>query len=245
MLAETMTQKPRRRSAVEKRLLELGANLAEQNGWEQPAYFKSPESEVEAVRQGAGLFDLSPLTKLDVRAADLSGDWEKIAPEESPPEINRICRATVAGHPVFAARLNPERIFLNAPPGLGTEIEAAMREAVSGSSVGVTDVSSGFTVFELAGPSSALILKKLGPVPLPAEDLTVVQARYAGVYVVILRVDGGGDDAPAALPAYRLHVSRDLGLYFWGVLEDAGQEFGLIPYGTEARSRLCPNVFPG
>ena len=153
----------------------------------------------------------------------------------------------MAGHPVFAARLNPERIFLNASPGLGTEIEAAMREVVSRSSVGVTDVTSGFAVFELAGPSSALILKKLGPVAPPEEDLTVVQARYAGVHVVILRVDGGGrgDDAPAALPAYRLHVSRDLGLYFWGVLEDAGQEFGLTPYGTEARARLCPNGFPG
>ncbi len=238
------SQTPRRRSAVEKKLLELGANLAERDGWWQPTHFKSPESEVEAVRQGVGLADRSPVTKLDLRAKDLPAVWGKVASGAAPPESNRISRAEVAGHPVLAARLNPERVLLHARPGVGKALEGAIKEAASGLSVGVTDVTSGFSVFELAGPSSALILRKLGPVAPPRDDFAIVQARYVGVQVITFRVDGGGGDRQNSLRLYQLHVPRDLGFYFWSVLEDAGHEFGLTPYGTEARALLCPNAFP-
>ncbi len=245
MLAATNNRTPRRRSAMEKRFLELGANLVERDGWWQPETFTSPGAEVEAVHRGAGLFDLSPLTKLDVRATDPSAAWEMIFSGEEAPAGDQVRRATLCGRPVLSARLNPESIFLTAPPGEGPAMEAAIREATSGACVGVTDVTSGFSVVELAGPSAALIVKKLSPVAPPADNGLAVQAGVAGVHAIIYRVDGTPDGAETPLPAYRFHVSRDLGLYFWEVLEDAGREFGLTPYGTEARSRLFPNGFPG
>ena len=65
------------------------------------------------------------------------------------------------------------------------------------------------------------------------------------IALVIFRVDGIGAGGNPGIPALRLHVTRDLGLYVWEVLEDAGREFGITPYGTEARSGLFPNGFPG
>ncbi|MFQ5693489.1 MAG: hypothetical protein ACE5IM_10655 [Nitrospinota bacterium] len=244
------TRTPRRRSAVEGRHVELGARLVERDGWWQPEVYASPEAEIEAVLRGAGLFDLSPLGKLDVRALDPSAAWRMIAPGEETPAGPRICRLTLSGQDVLAAGLNPERIFLTGAPGSGAAVERAIREAASGACVSVNDVTSGFTAIELAGPKGASILRKLCPVPPPAEDRLAVQARVGGVHAIVLRVDGApqasAHGAPAeGLPAFRLHVSRDLGLYLWEALEDAGKEFGLIPYGRAARSRLFPNVFPG
>ena len=254
-MPETLT--PPRRSAVEKRLIELGANLVERDGWRQAESFTSAQTEAEAVRNGAGLFDLSPLTKLDIRASNPAAVWPSIFPGVDPPAESgspeggrggggdRIGRAALCGRPVIYARLNPESFLLTAPPGFGPEMEAAVREAASGAGVGVTDVTSGLSVFELAGPSAAPILRKLTAVAPPAEDRRAVQARVAGAHAVIFRVDGDAEAGGPALPALRLHVTRDLGLYVWEVLEDAGDEFGITPYGIEARSRLFRNAFPG
>ena len=74
--------------------------------------------------------------------------------------------------------------------------------------------------------------------------------RRPGGYTLTFRVDsapkGSGVGIPAdGLMAFRLHVSQVVGHYFREVLEDAGREFGLTPYGTEGRARPIPNVFPG
>ncbi|MFQ5914119.1 MAG: hypothetical protein ACE5JS_13150 [Nitrospinota bacterium] len=234
---------------MEKRLLDLGARLVERDGWWQPESYTSPKAEAEAVQKGAGLFDLSPVTKLDIRATEPSAAWGMIFPGQQTPAGDEIHRATLCDRPSLAARLNPERIFLTASPGAGPAMEAAIRESTAGASVGVTDVTSAISAIELAGPAAVSVLRKLTPVAAPAEDRRAVQARVAGVHAIVFRVDGRVDGTPegasSSLPAFRLHVSRDLGLYFWEVLEDAGREFGLMPYGTEARSRLFPNVFPG
>ncbi len=248
-MPETLT--PPRRSAVEKRLIALGANLVERDGWRQAESFTSAQAEAEAVRNGAGLFDLSPLTKLDIRASNPAAVWPSIFPGVDAPaesgslEGDRIGRAALCGRPVIYARLNPASFLLTAPPGFGPDMEAAVREATSGAGVGVTNVTSGLSVFELAGPSAAPILRKLTAVAPPAEDHRAVQAQVAGAHAVIFRVDGDAEAGGPAVPALRLHVTRDVGLYVWEVLEDAGGEFGITPYGIEARARLFRNMFPG
>ena len=107
-------------------------------------------------------------------------------------------------------------------------------------------MTSGYAAFELSGPAAESVLHKLTSVPPPAKDAVSVQARVAGVHTLMFRVDGMiAPGKPSSLPAFRLYVSRDLGLSFWEVLEDAGREFRIQPYGTLARAQLFPDVFPG
>ncbi len=240
-MAEPFTAQ--RRSAIEKIALKAGAKLVERNGWRQVESFTSPESEMRAVREGAGISDLSPLTKIDLRARDSSAAWGMVFPGEEGPAGDRIRSAPLCGQPVLAARLNPGRIFFTAPPGWGQTMETAVRKGASEAKVGVTDVTSGFSVIELAGPAAASVLRKLTPVEPPGEDQTLTEAQLGHVHAIIFRVDGLPEVGSEAIPAYRLHVQRDLGFYLWEVLEDAGREFALAPYGTEARSRLFPKVF--
>jgi sarcosine oxidase subunit alpha len=189
--------------------------------------------------------DLSPLTKLDLRARDPLDAWGKVFPGAEAPAGNRLCSASLCGQPLLAARLNPETIFLTASPGWGQAMEAAIREAGSAAKVSVTDVTSGFSIIELTGSAVPSILRKLTPVEPPAEDRTVTQARLAGVRSTIFRVDASSGEGGSSVPTYRLHVSRDVGLHLWEALEDAGREFKLSPYGMEARSRLFPDVVSG
>ncbi|MFQ5693696.1 MAG: hypothetical protein ACE5IM_11710, partial [Nitrospinota bacterium] len=218
----TKDRRPRRRSAMEGRLVALGARLVERDGWWQPEAYTAADEEVGAVRAGVGLFDLSPLSKLDVRALDPAAVWPKVFPGEEVPAANEIRPVALAGRAALAVRLNPERFFLTAPPGAGPEMEAALREAAAaaagaggagGACVGVTDVTSGFASVEVAGPAAAAVLRKLCPAVPPGEDRRAVQGPVAGVLAVICRVDGapGEGGGGAALPAYRRHVSRERG----------------------------------
>ncbi len=251
-MVNPMTHTPRRKSVVEPRLVELGGKLAEQDGWHQAESFASAETEAQAVREGVGLFDLSPLTKIDLRLKDPAAAWPLLFPgEKAPPDsgslgCERIQRNSIQGRPVLIARTSREHFFLTGLPCTASDMERAIREAASGLAVSVTDVTSCYSAFELSGPAAGSVLQKLTRVASPAKDAIAVQARVAGVHTRILRVDGMiAPDKPSSFPAFRLYVSRDLGLSFWEVLEDAGREFRIQPYGTLARAQLFPDVFPG
>ena len=251
-MVNPMTHTPRRKSVVEPRLAALGGKLTEQDGWHQAESFGSAETEIQTVREGVGLFDLSPLTKIDLRLKDPAAAWpllfpgEKAPPDSGSPGCDQIQRNSIQGRPVLIARANRENFFLTSLPCIAPDMERAIREAASGLAASVTDVTSGYAAFELSGPAAESVLHKLTSVPPPAKDAVSVQARVAGVHTLMFRVDGMiAPGKPSSLPAFRLYVSRDLGLSFWEVLEDAGREFRIQPYGTLARAQLFPDVFPG
>ncbi|MCJ8271786.1 MAG: glycine cleavage system aminomethyltransferase GcvT, partial [Psychrosphaera sp.] len=50
--------------------IESGAKMVDFHGWEMPINYGSQIEEHHAVRQGAGMFDVSHMTIVDVKGAD-------------------------------------------------------------------------------------------------------------------------------------------------------------------------------
>lgn len=87
-----------------------------------------------------------------------------------------------------------------------------------------TDLTHGLAVLRLQGAQAAELLSKICGLDFHETVFPsgrVAQTSAAKIKTLIARHDEGDT------PTYFLHVDRPLGQYFWEVVCDAGQEFGL------------------
>ncbi len=87
-----------------------------------------------------------------------------------------------------------------------------------------TDLTHGLAVLRLQGAQAAELLSKICGLDFHEAVFPsgrVAQTSAAKIKTLIARCDEGDT------PTYFLHVDRPSGQYFWEVVWDAGQEFGL------------------
>ncbi|HKO67884.1 MAG TPA: aminomethyltransferase family protein, partial [Burkholderiaceae bacterium] len=103
----------------------------------------------------------------------------------------------------------------------------------------VTSVTEQWTAAALSGPKSRQLLAKL-------VDIDVSNEAFPFLAVGTCNIRTASGLVPARLfrmsysgeRAYEIHVPADRGLAMWEAVIDAGKEFDLMPYGTEAMSTL-------
>ncbi|MGH9326139.1 MAG: hypothetical protein ACRD2B_05555 [Terriglobia bacterium] len=212
-----------KQTALFNRFQASGASWIEHYGWQIPASFGSVEAESAGVRRAAGLTDLSWMIKLDLKGYGL----------KSPPAF---------GQGMLPWALAPQHFLLTLEPSareVAWEAVRALQTAGSDLSlpppIYMTDVTSVYAHFLLAGPCSRDILHKLTSLNLSERslpDLSCGESSLAHVRAMILRNDLKG------INAYHLLVSREYGESVWESVLHAGQEFQLAPFGLEAQQLL-------
>ena len=257
--------RPMRVSPWVERQRELGAVFVEGQGWERPAWYESNAGLAErlglevaprddwharwwspiavaehvATRQGAGLFDLTPLRRVEVEGSG-ADEWlmDLCSAELDRPAGSAAYtlvlgpRGTVSTDAVVS-RLAPERWIV----GLGTPADVALlqREAPVGGSVTVRDVTTATCALGLWGPRAADVLGSLvagGADALAFGRFQVREVDVAGVPVVAQSVSYVGE------PGWELATTADLGLRLWDLLWDAGRDVGLVAAGRRAFETL-------
>jgi sarcosine oxidase subunit alpha len=188
-----------------------------------PASFTTVEDEVAHVRTGAGVADISWLLKIDLKGYGL-----KAAPAH--------------GGRMFWWVLAPLHVLVTADPSAREGVTESLRSLSTAGSdlslppaVYMTDVTSVYAQFLLAGPRSRDVLSKLTSLDLAERslpDLSCAQTGLAHSHAIILRRDLEGS------PAYHLLVSREYGEYVWDSVLHAGEEFNLAPFGLQAQRLL-------
>jgi glycine cleavage system aminomethyltransferase T len=194
---------------------QAGASIMEHHGWQVPAYFTWAQIEAEQLSKSAGLGDVSWMTKLDLKGYGL----------KTPPAVG-------------AARawcLAPQHYLVTCEPPKGEAVIANLRSFPASPDLSlpppvyITDVTSVYAQFLLAGPRSRDILRKLTSLNVSAlENLACGQASLAHVNSIVLRDDLQG------VPAFHILVSRDYGESVWESILHAGHEFQLAPFGLKA-----------
>ena len=81
--------------------IEAGAKMVDFYGWEMPINYGSQIEEHHAVRQNAGMFDVSHMTIVDVSGAQAQAYLRKLV-------INDVAKLTVAGKALYTGMLNEE-----------------------------------------------------------------------------------------------------------------------------------------
>lgn len=194
---------------------QAGASLADHHSWRVPAYFTFAQKEAEQLSKRVALSDVSWMVKLDLKGYGL----------KTPPDLKQ-ARAWCLGPQHYLATCDPsasESVLaqlksFSAPPDLSLPPP-----------VYVTDVTSAYAQFLLAGPRSPDVLRKLTSLNVSAlANLACGQTSAAHVPSTILRDDLG------EVPAFHVLVSREYGESAWDAILHAGHEFHIAPVGLKA-----------
>jgi sarcosine oxidase subunit alpha len=231
------------------------ACLEDYGGWQRPACYRHEgESEVEAVtremrtvRTACGLFEASPLGKLLVRGADAAEFLHRIYANTmrtlEPGRVRYGLMLNERGIIIddgVCARLSADQFWVNTTSAGAARIAGWMEEWRQCEwphlDVTVTDVTSGWATFGVAGPRAREVLRRLpGTFDLSSAAFPHMHVRdgeIAGLPARILRVSFTGE------VSFEVSVPADAGAWLWSELLRVGATLGLAPYGLEALQNL-------
>jgi aminomethyltransferase len=218
-----------------------GARLIDFSGWEMPVQYSGGIlAEHRAVREEAGLFDLSHMGELWVVGSQ-AGQALAAALVTDPPRLkdgrahySMIC-AQDGGiiDDLIVYRLAQER-FMVVPNASNREVVAdELRERMTGHDAALDDASLRTSLVAIQGPRAAEILARQTELDLDSlRYYSIAEAHACGVPALIARTGYTGEDG------FELFVDWADGPAVWEALLAAGQDDGLIPAGLGARDTL-------
>ncbi len=218
-----------------------GARLIDFAGWQMPVQYSSGIlEEHRAVRNAAGLFDLSHMGELWVVGSQ-AGEALAAALVSDPPRLaagrahySMIC-AEDGGiiDDLIVYRLAQER-FLVVPNASNREAVAqALGERMAGFDAALDDASLRTSLVAIQGPRAAGILAAQSDVELDAlRYYAIVEGHACGVPALVARTGYTGEDG------FELFLDWDQAVPVWQALLEAGAGEGLIPSGLGARDTL-------
>jgi aminomethyltransferase len=218
----------------------LGARLIPFSGWEMPVQYAGILEEHRAVRQRAGLFDLSHMGELWVTGPD-AGRGLAHALVSDPPRLklgrahySMIC-APDGGilDDLIVYRLADER-FLVVPNASNRErVATELRERLAGLDAALDDASLRTALIAVQGPRALDILRPLTDVDLDAlRYYSMVEGHAAEAPAHVARTGYTGEDG------FELFLAWDDAPAAWSRLLEAGADHGIAPCGLGARDTL-------
>ncbi|HUG48233.1 MAG TPA: glycine cleavage system aminomethyltransferase GcvT [Candidatus Limnocylindria bacterium] len=218
----------------------LGGRLIDFAGWEMPVQYSGILDEHRAVRQRAGLFDLSHMGEVWVSgpgaaeglARALVSDPRRLTPGRA--HYSLLC-APDGGiiDDLIVYRLAEQR-FLVVPNASNREpVVEALRERLAEANAVVDDASLRTSLIAVQGPAAAGLLAGLSDVDLEAlRYYGIAEGHACGQPAMVARTGYTGEDG------FELFVDWDAALPVWRALLEAGSEAGLLPCGLGARDTL-------
>ncbi len=228
---------------------DLGANMVDFAGYLMPLRYRSETAEHEAVRTGAGLFDLSHMGEIFVSGpgAGAALDYALVG-NLSPMAVGK-ARYTMLCAPdggvlddLIVYRLADREA---AGGGRGGEAQtwmvvanaantAVVRDALTERAAGfeavVDDRSDAYALIALQGPRSQEILERFTEAPLAGLRYYAILAdRVAGVDALVARTGYTGEDG------FELFVDASDAVPLWRALAAVD---GVVPAGLAARDSL-------
>jgi glycine cleavage system T protein (aminomethyltransferase) len=218
----------------------LGARLIEFGGWLMPVQYTGIVEEHRAVRERAGLFDLSHMGELFVEGPD-AGAALAAALVSDPPSLavgrahySMICAANGGiVDDLIVYRLAPERFLVVANAGNAQVVSDELAERLRGFGAVLDDRSLATALCAVQGPKSAAILQPLTKVDLSGlRYYAIAEGAVAGIPALVARTGYTGEDG------FEVFVEWGRATELWDALLKAGRRRGLVPCGLGARDTL-------
>jgi sarcosine oxidase subunit alpha len=243
--------RPRLYTPLHARHRALGASMEDFGGWQRPAAYPRRGEDLEAaarreaaqLRHAVGLFDASPLGKIEVEGPDAGRFLDRIyVGTMSTLPVGRVRYGLMlTEHGVITddgvcARLGPERFLVGTSSGAATRIAAMLDEWLQGEwpdlRVFATPVTQQWGVVTLTGPRARAVLTAAGSdldlSPGAFPHMRVREGHVAGLAARILRVSFTGE------ASYEINVAARDTPMLWDRLMAAGSDFDIAPFGVEA-----------
>ncbi len=222
---------------------DLGARMVDFGGWDMPVQYAGVIEEHLAVRQAAGLFDVSHMGEVEVSGANALAFIQYLTVNDATKLVDGQVQYSALCYPeggvvddVTLYRFHGER-FLFCVNAANIDKDFAWMQKVLAES-GISDVkldnrSDEFAQIALQGPKAEAILS--GLTDLSLADLTYYhfcEGAVAGVQMIVSRTGYTGEDG------FELYLPAAHAVDVWQQLMAAGQAHGLQPIGLGARDTL-------
>jgi aminomethyltransferase len=218
----------------------LGARLIEFGGWLMPVQYTGILDEHRAVREHAGLFDLSHMGELFVEGDD-AGDALAAALVSDPRSLavgraqySMIC-APDGGviDDLIVYRLGPERFLVVANAGNAATVSDELAARLERWRAVLDDRSLATSLVAIQGPRAAEVLAPLTDVDLESlRYYAIGEGEVAGIPALVARTGYTGEDG------FEVFVDWSRGPQVWQALAAAGKDAGVIACGLGARDTL-------
>lgn len=234
-----MSSTPTTRLPLHDRHVAAGARFASFAGFEMPMWYSGIVDEHHAVRQTAGLFDVSHMGEVFVRGLGATAAVDRL--------VTNRCAALPVGKALYTAMCRPDGGIVDdlIVARLGDEewlicVNAANRhkdadwiQAQIGGEAEVTDDSDAWAQLAIQGPKAVGIVQQVvgAGLLLPA-PFHVAWAELAGVRVLLSRTGYTGEDG------FEIYMPRDHAEPVFDALVAAGQPEGLKLAGLGCRDTL-------
>ena len=242
-MSQEATVQPLKRTSLHGEHVALGAKMVPFGGWDMPVQYSGIIEEHQAVRQAAGLFDVSHMGEFRVRGAGaeafvqhvVANDVAQLAPDQALyTQFTRPDGGTVDDLLVYR---QPDGFLLvvNAS-NIAKDWDWLVSHKPA--DVELTDESDATAMLALQGPKAQAILEAaLATAGHDARlsDLAGFHWRkdtFGDLPVVIARTGYTGEDG------FEIFCAADQGPALWRALLAAGQAHGLKPAGLGARDTL-------
>ena len=228
----------------------LRAHWWEAGGWMRPACYlrknENPQQAVQreatAVRSGVGIFDASPLGKIEVTGPDAARFIDRFyANNMATLKDGRVRYGLMLNENGVIiddgtlARLGRDRFIVTTTSGGATRVAGWLEEwrqcEWPDLEVFVTPVTTHWATFAIAGPRARQLLARFQTDiafdwrSMP--HMSLREGRFAGVPARLYRVSFSGE------LGYEINVPARFGAALWRELLAAGADLGVMPYGVE------------
>jgi sarcosine oxidase subunit alpha len=239
-----------RKTAIDSWADENGAVFEPVSLWRRAWYFPRPGEdmhqavarECKATRESLGMFDASTLGKIEIVGPDAAefmnrmytNAWTKLAP-------GRLRYGLLLGEDGFIrddgviGRLNADRFHVTTTTGGAARVLAMMEDYLQTEwpelKVWLTSTTEQWAVIALNGPNARKLIEPLVEgIDLSNEafpHMSVAEGTISGVPTRLFRVSFTGE------LGFEINVPARYGRSVWQALNEAGQKWGITPYGTE------------
>ncbi|MDT0170615.1 glycine cleavage system aminomethyltransferase GcvT [Pseudarthrobacter sp. BRE9] len=231
----------------------LGASFTDFGGWQMPLKYSSELAEHHAVRNAAGLFDLSHMGEVWVTGPDAAAflDYALVgkisAMAVGKAKYSLICNEDGGIIDDLITYRRPAAqdgtdVFLVVPnAGNATVVAAALQERASGFDVEVEDASARTSLIAVQGPKAQELLLRLVPA---AQHTLVTELKYYAAVSVPLLVGGAGKELLLARTGYtgedgfEIFVDNDDAPALWQAVIAIADDGELTPAGLASRDSL-------
>lgn len=222
----------------------LGASMTGFGGWLMPLRYTSDLAEHRAVRDAAGLFDLSHMGEIHLTGPQAGAALDHaLVGRASAIKVGRARYSMICAEDgavlddLITYRLADEHFLVVANAGNAVRVARELVARAAGFDAVVDDRSEATALVAVQGPRAEEILAGL---TAPADVETVRSMRYyasapatvAGVELLVARTGYTGEDG------FELFVDADRAVELWRALLAAGEPVGLVPAGLSARDSL-------
>lgn len=235
-----------RQTPLNERHEALGASFTDFGGWSMPVRYTSDLTEHRAVREAAGLFDISHMAEFLVTGAGagafldyaLAGRLSALTAGKAKYSLMLADDGGIIDD-VIVYRLTDERFLVIANAGNRDAVAEAFTQRAQDAAVQdvtVEDVTDAYSLIAVQGPRAEQIVLEVAG--LDAEDLTGLgyyawrDGTFDSAPVLIARTGYTGEDG------FELLLPNDKAGALWDALLLAGEPLGLIPCGLAARDTL-------